>query len=239
MAAPRRVPVPRPARRPLSDDDIVERITAAIVDHRLPPGTKLVEDRLGEVFGVSRTRVRQVLFRLAAEKVVTQRVNRGAFVASPSPAEARDVFDARRAIECELVRRTAARATVKTHGSLRELLARERAADAAADHRASIRLSGEFHQRIADEAGNVVLAEVLRELIARSSLIIALYGSPRDSTCEDDDHGALLAAIRRGDGKQAAEVMRQHLAHVEAALDLGGAAAAPPDLRAVFAASVA
>ena len=91
-----------PARR---HDAIYERIWMAIVDRSLPPGTKLTEDRLGELFGVSRTRIRQVLFQLAYEGVVTLEPNRGAFVAQPSVRDAREVFEARRVIECSVVAR--------------------------------------------------------------------------------------------------------------------------------------
>ena len=54
----------------LSDNDMYDRMVSAILDHRLPPGTKLVEDKLAAAFGVSRTRVRPVLVRLANEQVV-------------------------------------------------------------------------------------------------------------------------------------------------------------------------
>ena len=68
----------------LSDEDIHQRMIEAIVDQRLLPGTKLVEDKLGQAFGVSRTRIRQVLIRLAQEQVVTILPNKGASVAQPS-----------------------------------------------------------------------------------------------------------------------------------------------------------
>ena len=56
---------------PLTENEIYERMVASILDHRLPPGTKLVEDRLASAFGVSRTRIRPVLVRLANEQVLT------------------------------------------------------------------------------------------------------------------------------------------------------------------------
>ena len=52
--------------RPLAGDAIYERIVGAIMEHRLTPGTKLVEEKLAGIFGVNRTRVREVLARLAA-----------------------------------------------------------------------------------------------------------------------------------------------------------------------------
>src|SRR6201996_5333538 len=85
-----------------AESHIYHRIHAAIAEHRLLPGARLVEDQLGEVFGVSRMRIRSVLHSLARDKVVTIHRNRGAEVASPSVEEAKDVFAARRVIEVAL-----------------------------------------------------------------------------------------------------------------------------------------
>src|SRR5579871_5027162 len=65
-----------PARKPTTasaadPDEVHERIWSAIMDHSLPPETRLVEERLCEIFGLGRTRLRQVLQRLAHENVVT------------------------------------------------------------------------------------------------------------------------------------------------------------------------
>ncbi|HEU4475111.1 MAG TPA: GntR family transcriptional regulator, partial [Methyloceanibacter sp.] len=75
----------RPGQRSgAAEEAIYERILAAIFEHRLPPGTKLGEDRLASIFAVSRARIRRVLPRLAHEGVVRLEPNRGAFVAQPS-----------------------------------------------------------------------------------------------------------------------------------------------------------
>ena len=95
----------------LTDGDIYERMISAILDHRLPPGTKLIEDKLASAFGVSRTRIRPVLMRLANEQVVTLTPNRGATIAQPSEQEAREVFEVRRLIEPTLVEMFIGKAT--------------------------------------------------------------------------------------------------------------------------------
>src|SRR5688572_32635771 len=82
---------------------VYERIWNAIMDHSLPPETRLVEERLCEIFGLGRTRLRQVLQRLAHEGVVTLMPNRGAMVSKPSVREAREVFASRRVIEAGIV----------------------------------------------------------------------------------------------------------------------------------------
>jgi Bacterial regulatory proteins, gntR family len=62
-----------------STEHIVGAVTRAIVEHRLLPGAKLVEQKLGDRFGVSRTIVRQALFRLSQLKLVRLEPARGAF----------------------------------------------------------------------------------------------------------------------------------------------------------------
>lgn len=66
----------------------------AIVGHaRLMPGTKLAEQKIADIFDVSRTIVRQALNQLSREHLVSSGPARGASVAMPSIEEARQVFE--------------------------------------------------------------------------------------------------------------------------------------------------
>ena len=68
---------------------IAEAITAAIVERRLMPGTKLAEQPIADIFKVSRTIVRQALMQLSRDRLITLEPARGAFVSRPSVEEAR------------------------------------------------------------------------------------------------------------------------------------------------------
>ena len=129
-AAAARKPSVEPARA-LNVDAIHQRVWLAIVEHRLPPGTKLGEERLAKAFGVSRTQIRQVLERLAHDSIVTVQPNRGAFVSSPTVEEAREVFAARRLIEPDLIRQATKAAQKADIQRLRAHVAKESAARAA------------------------------------------------------------------------------------------------------------
>lgn len=229
---------PAAGRGGAGTDTIVERITAAIGEHRLPPGTKLGEEHLGGIFGVSRTKVRQALFRLAADKLVTLSPGRGAFVAQPSVREAREVFEARRLLESGIIARFVRVATPEQIARLRQQIALERQAVAdKALHtgtRSGTQFLGQFHYLIADLLGNRVLAELLRELASRTSLIEVLYESSMTPACSADEHAQLLASIERGDPEEAARLMDRHLEHIERSLNLRDAEAAEVDLRAVL-----
>ena len=218
-----------------SVDAIHQRVLGAIVEHRLPPGTKLGEEKLAKVFGVSRTQIRQVLERLSHDSIVTVLPNRGAFVSSPSVEEAREVFAARRVIEQDLIRQAARLAQKADIQRLRQHVAQESAARAANDKRAIIRLSGEFHQLIADIAGNRFLAKTMRELETLTCLVIILYDAPNVPACPYHEHSDLVDVIEAHDEQRAADHMVEHLRHVEASLDFQRRGDGEIDFDAVFA----
>ncbi|MCB1997471.1 MAG: GntR family transcriptional regulator [Burkholderiaceae bacterium] len=222
----------------VTEDAIYERVLAAVRDQRLPPGTKLVEDRLAQAFGVSRTRIRPVLVRLANEQIVQLTPHRGAAVAQPTAQEAREVFEARQLVEPPLVDRFVATAGEADLEALARNIADEEAARRDGNTAAAIRLAGDFHLLLAQASGQRTLARMLRELISRTSLVLMCHASPglRDG-CDCAAHRGLLAALRARDARRATRLMRLHLRQLEAQLrqtasaDDGG-----PDLLALFAA---
>lgn len=208
--------------------EICGSLHRAILEHRIAPGAKLSEDEVGELFGASRTVARAALHALAHSGLVTMERNRGAFVARPDKREANEVFEARALIEPRVARMAAAHVGAGTDAAgtgkmaaLRAHLDAEHAAVAADDKGRALSLSGEFHIRLADIADQHVLAGMVRGLVARSSLIIALYWRRVDTTCESHAHHALLDALEAGDGDAAEEIMRGHIVDLRSGLDLG------------------
>jgi DNA-binding GntR family transcriptional regulator len=220
--------------RALSSDEIFERLLVAIMEHRLPPGAQLVEARLAEIFKVSRTKIREAIGRLVHDCIATNIPNRGAFVASPTVAQAREVFAARRLIEPALVQQATRSATPQQLAILRAHLQKETAARLAGDARQIVSLSGEFHFLLADIAGNSFLARTLRELETLSALIIILFGTANHQVCPGD-HPALVDAIEQRDEALAAELMVHHLNHVERSVQLATPNKPPATLEEIFA----
>ena len=235
----RPVPLPAPSSSP-SEDEMYERMVSAILDHRLPPGTRLGEDKLAGAFGVSRTRIRPVLVRLASEQVVTLTPNRGAAVAQPTEQEAREVFEVRRMIEPTLAQLFIQHATRADMDTLARCIQQEEAARAAGDVRRAIRLSGDFHLHIAQAAGHDTLGRILRELVSRTSLVLMTYSENHSLAREDAtscgcrEHRALLDAIRLRDAREAARLMREHLSRLESQLRFTPPATPAPDLGLLF-----
>lgn len=199
---------------------IAARISQAIHEHRLAPGTKLSEEEVAGTFDVSRTIVRAALQRLAHDRLVELKRNRGAFVAQPTVREAREVFEARALLEPRTARSAAERAKPADIAALRRHIEEEHAAMDEGDAGRALYLSGLFHIEIARIADQATIAAFIGQLIARSSLIIALYWERRRALCESHSHHALLAAFEQKDGARAEELMTSHLVDLLASLDL-------------------
>ena len=193
-------------------------VERAIHEHRLPPGTRLAETELCEIYGVSRTIVRAGLQALAHSHLVTIRPNRGARVAQPTPADAQEVFEARELIEPRTAREAARRATRADIELLRLHSKDEHQALEAREYGRSLRLSGLFHVEIARISGQKTLLGFVDQLVARSALIIALYWKRERARCDSHSHARLIDALASGNPDEAEALMRSHLVDIHSAL---------------------
>jgi DNA-binding GntR family transcriptional regulator len=218
-----------------TDKDIFDRIFAAVVDRRLRPGAHLREVELAEMFGVSRTKVRQALAKLIANGVVEVRSNRGAAVAAPTRAQARQVFAVRALLEPAIAAQCARNASKAQLKRLDEHVAAENAARAKGDEAALIRATGEFHLRLAELLDNPLLDKIMLDIEALTCLSILSYARLDGCACLPDEHQAILDAVAGGDADKASSLMASHISHVRHELDLNE----PPNSSASLAQALA
>ena len=213
---------------------IYDKIHRAIAERRLLPGSRLVEDQLAEVFGVSRMRIRWVLQSLARDKVVTLHRNRGASVAKPTVKEAKEVFAARRLIEGALAREVVRATDDKALKQLKAHIKKEIASEKSHDRAMELRTSHEFHTLLAEIVGNSVLVDFLRELMARSALITAIFERPDISVCSHFTHSKLIELIENRDEQGLVDAMLGHLDEIESYLSLYEKDEQPVDIKSIF-----
>lgn len=198
-----------------STERIMRAITQAIVERRLMPGTKLGEQKLANIFHVSRTLVRQALMQLSRDKLVTLTPARGACVAQPSIEEARQVFEVRQMVETSVVARLARQITPEQVMVLREHLRQEQGAVHRTDVPGRTRLLADFHVLMAQMLGNEALAQMLSDLVSRSSLISLMYQSAMSAEESSDEHVGIVDALEKHDARQAVKLLLAHITHVE------------------------
>jgi DNA-binding GntR family transcriptional regulator len=223
------------SRAGASVEEIGDRILGAIWEHRLPPGTKLVEEKLAAAFKVSRTKVRLALAKLSNDGILTIEPNRGTFVSSPTIEQARQVFDARRLVEPALLRGLGDSIRREHLARLRKNIVLEAEARARNDRPATIRLSGEFHVLLAELGQNAYVCKYMRELCSLTCLVIALYDAPGTPACPDHEHAAIVDALEGRDADKACALMVEHLTHVENTLRLEMPTEMEVDFEALFA----
>jgi DNA-binding GntR family transcriptional regulator len=221
--------------------EIAGRVVESILAQKLKPGERLGEQELADMFGVSRTLVREALMQLQARGFVEVRSRKGWYVVEPSLAEARDAFAARRAVEGGMLRdsdvlRDPGKPLQSVIRRLRQHIREEEAAIEGADVATRTFLLADFHVCLAECLGHRVLCDLLRDLTARTTLVASLYQSTHDARASCADHARIVGALAERDLEGAAQQMLVHIGDVESALGKASAAVDPVErLRASLA----
>lgn len=194
---------------------VYERLLDGIIAGELPPGTPLVEARLAEDFGVSKTPVREALIRLQRDGLVQIEPYRGARVVEPSASDVAEILELRTCIESHISADLARRRPRGTLRALHRAVRRSHAALEADRREAFVRSLIEFDDALDNGSHNSRMVRVLAELRNTLALMGALSmrapGRPARSLAE---HEAILAAIEAGDAEAAVAATERHIASV-------------------------
>jgi DNA-binding GntR family transcriptional regulator len=197
---------------------IADQLRDALNAGRWSPGAPLRQEELAEEFSVSRIPVREALSKLHAEGLVVIHPNRGAYVATFTEAQMREIFDLRVLLECEALRHAVHRHTPQ---SLRQIEAIQHALDAADDKLGWARGDRAFHDALYAPSARertLQLINGLRGSIERFYLARLTPDSRRSGW--RDEHQRLIAAVKARDMRAAQRELTDHLRQTEAlALD--------------------
>ena len=137
-------------------------------------------------------------------------------------------------IEPPLVRQLAQKSGEIDLALLTDHIALEDAARKKKERTEIIRLSGEFHTKLAQVTGNKFIFRMMRELVTRTSLIVGLFGSSEKTSCPDDEHSNILKAIQSHDPELAEQLIVSHLNHIQSGLDMEARREHQDDLAAIL-----
>ena len=200
---------------------LVQReIERRILAGELAPGAKLNEAELAMAMGVSRGPVREAFRALEQAGLVHTQKNRGVFVRQVSLEEADEIYEVRAALEAQIGRLAAQRITPAQLERLRAIVKRMRAAGRSRDADAYFPLNIEFHEALADAAGNRALAANYRRVVNELNLY------RRETLARDGEiipvsireHEAIVAAVGRGDAAAAERLLYEHVMNSRARL---------------------
>ena len=209
-AAPIRqvLPIQRRTLTGMTVDALRERILRG--DY--PEGEPLRQDAIAEELGVSRIPVREALRQLEAEGLVTFSPHRGAVVSTMSLQEIVELFELRAEIESDLVRRAIPHMTAEDRNRAREILSAYELALRTGEVAKWGELNWQFHSTLYAPAGRAFTMGMVSKLHQQSDRYLRMqlaltHGESRAR----DEHRAIANAARKGDGKLAAKLMREHI----------------------------
>lgn len=192
-------------------DVVAAALRQMVLSGQIAPGSRLVEDRLAELLGVSRNPIREAIRVLAAEGFVEVTPRRGACVASLNGSDAEDLFDVRMALEPVGARLAARHRNPASVAELRRLLNEARAATEANELDALADLNTLFHTRVVELGGNRYLAGLAGPMIKRGQWLFRHSASAR-APHSWLEHQGMLEAIAAGDEEAAEAEARSHVA---------------------------
>ena len=222
-----------------SQSEITRRVVESILSQKLTPGERLGEQDLADLFGVSRTLIREALMQLQARGFVEVRTRRGWYVVEPTVEQARDAFAARRVVEAGILSGWAdtggqGRPLQTVVRGLRDHIQREEEALRGTDVALRTFLLADFHVCLADAMGHQRLRAILRDLTAHTSLVATLFQSDHDAWQSCTEHGQIVDALEAGDLELARTLMLAHIGSVESALKPTARPAPQDRLRAML-----
>tara|TARA_R100001163_G_scaffold44376_1_gene33516 strand:- start:2122 stop:2748 length:627 start_codon:yes stop_codon:yes gene_type:complete len=197
-------------------DAIAETLKADIQAGTILPGTRLHQEDLAKRFSVSRVPVRDALFKLNSEGLVSIEANRGAIVTKLTPEQISEIYDLRLILECDALERAIKVMTPNDLPAVRRALKMCRL---QADGGDWLTADNEFHRTIYRLSGRTKQVEIIDTLRASVQAYWAQYSTLATNESHWlEQHDALYRCIEQKDARRAVKLLRTHL--IEASIKL-------------------
>ena len=208
-----RAPALPPLGRSTTRSDLVAAsIKSAILSGRLQPDELLVERRIADLLGVSKTPVREALIALTSSGLLTPTRNRGVAVRRLRPEDVQHVYEMRLLVEPWAVGQVSADGTFDAAGAHQALDDAARFVETD-DHPGLSLANRRFHRSIYSTCANELVIRALDDLQDLTALgtVSLLWEQWPTWRAEYEEHHEILAAVREGRAADAEELMRGHI----------------------------
>jgi DNA-binding GntR family transcriptional regulator len=198
-------------------DNVTERLRGALLSGEIKPGERIKVTELEKTFGVSHIPIREAFRRLEAEGMIIALPQRAAVAAGVDLEDLAGLYDLRRVIECEVIRRSVASITpeqvARVQEALRVLVATAQGNDSPEFWERHM----DFHWSLLEPAASAWVKRVLDQMWLASQRYVRIFVS---ETIDDAmrDHRELLAACKKRDADRAEKILRRHLDRTELAV---------------------
>jgi DNA-binding GntR family transcriptional regulator len=196
----------------MDKSSVYEDIRRQIVEEKLAPGQWLIERELCETYSMSRTPIREILWKLMADGFLEQEANRGFVVRRLGLEQIFEIFQAREAIEGMAARLACRRGGDAFRATLREVKKKIAKANIESDPQLGIALGRELHKAIMNAAHNGIMADINERL--ENLTVLTANITKRSPTIEKTSanaHLGIIDAMLQQDEEKGEQLMREHL----------------------------
>jgi len=191
---------------------VYEDIRRQIAEEQLAPGQWLIERELCETYSMSRTPIREILWKLAADGFLEQEANRGFIVRRLGLEQIFEIFQTREAIEGMAARLACRRGGEAFHARLRNIKKKIATANIQSDPIVGIALGRELHSAIMDAAHNSIMADINERLENLTVLTANITKrAPAIEKASAEAHLNIINAMLQRDEDKGELLMREHL----------------------------
>lgn len=196
----------------MNKTNVYEDIRRQIVEEKLVPGQWLIERELCETYSMSRTPIREILWKLTADGFLEQEANRGFVVRRLGLEQIFEIFQAREAIEGMAARLACRKGGEAFHSKLIDIKKRLAKVNIESDPMLGIALGRELHRAIMDAAHNSIMAHI-NEGLENLAILTAniTKRSPAIEKASADAHLNIIDAMLQQDEERGEQLMREHL----------------------------
>jgi len=195
------------------DFHVYQAIKEMIINRRLLPGAKILQDKLAKELGISRTPLINALKKLEHDRLISAIPRRGFFVRVFTRTEMVQIFQLREVLEGLAARRTAELATDDQMMRFSQFFAPFSDPQVQADVKRYAREDRAFHSYLVNVGGAGMIADFVEtfRLLDLSYQLGSQEGLVRAPQQTYSEHLAIIAALQSRRGEQAEELVRKHL----------------------------
>ena len=196
----------------MKKNEVYEDIRQQIAQEKMLPGQWLIERELCETYKISRTPMREILWKLTVDGFLEQEANRGFVVRRLGLEQIFEIFQTREAIEGMAARLACLKGGEAFRSTLREIKEKIARTNIESDPVAGIALGRELHRAIMETAQNRIMADINKRLANMTVLTANITKrSPAIEKASAEAHLNIINAVLEQDQEKAEKTMRDHL----------------------------
>jgi DNA-binding GntR family transcriptional regulator len=198
-------------------DQVYEHLSSSIIEGRIKPGQKLVENDLSKQFNISRAPLRECFRILESEGLVIINPRRGVFVRNLTREDLEDVFPVRTALESLAGRLAVPNINEKQIETFNDLIVKMEESLQKKDVKSFLHFNSAFHSVFIKASNNQVLERTLKNLGKGIWLRIAFlyYQTPSEIDFSNKMHKEIVEAFQKKDAISVQRLIEEHIEHAK------------------------